>query len=73
MHNAFYFIHAGLFFAVTWYSPSNILATYPRRVCYAFGFNFVMVTHRMQYTHVIMEKFNPFRRTVLFTWGLLIA
>jgi hypothetical protein len=33
----------------------------------------MLVILRMQYTLVTMEKFNPFRRTILVTWSLLIA
>jgi hypothetical protein len=73
VHNLFYYIHTAIFVTTAYYSPSNIMSTHPRRVLYAFSFNFIAVTHRMQYTHVTMEKFNPFRRTVLISWGLLLA
>lgn len=49
------------------------MTTHPHRVNYACAFNYVMVTHRMMYTHVTEEKFNPFRRTGLITWALLIG
>jgi hypothetical protein len=46
-HNAFYHINAGLFLLAVYLSPSNIMMTHPRRVMYAFSFNFIMVNHRM--------------------------
>ena len=71
-HNAFIWIHNAVFFFATYYSQANIMSTHPRRVLYAYSFIYICVTHRMQYTHVTMERFNPFRRTVLLTWGLML-
>ena len=72
-HMSFYVLNCAIFFAAAYLSPSNILNNHPRRVQWAFGLQFIIVTIRMQYTHVTLERFNPFRRTVLITWSLLIA
>ena len=67
-----YFINAGIFFAAAYFSPSNIMTTHPRRVMYAFGFQFILLTLRVQLSHVIQAKFCPFRRTHMLTWSILL-
>lgn len=72
-HVIFFLINMVIFMVACYVSPSNILSTHPRRVQWAFALQFIIVTIRMQFTHVTLEKFNPFRRTCLLTWSLLIA
>lgn len=68
-----YFINALLFFTAVYISPQQIAVTHGKRVCYAFGFNFILIALRVQYSGVTLERFNPFRRTILLTWALLIS
>jgi hypothetical protein len=49
------------------------MATNPRRVMYAFGFQFIMMALRIQLSGVTRERFNPYRRTTVITWTVLIA
>ena len=72
-HLLFYPINVTLFLLACYFSPSNIMSSHPRRVQYSLGFQFVLVCLRMQYSAVTLEKLNPFRRTCLLTWALLIA
>jgi len=72
-HNLFYPLHLAIFTVAAYYSPQNIMSTHPLRVIYAFSFNYAVFIHRMMYTHITQEKFNPFRRTVVLTWGILLA
>jgi hypothetical protein len=73
VHLFFYLIHLGIFGLAVIYSPSNIMSTHPRRVNCTFAFIFIQTVHRMQYTHVTLERFNPFRRSTLITWALVLA
>jgi hypothetical protein len=68
-----YWINTALFFVAVYFSPQQVAVTHGKRVCYAFGFNFIMIALRVQYSGVTMERFNPFRRTILLTWALLIS
>lgn len=72
-HVLWYFINAGIFLIAAHQSPENVMVTNPRRVMYAFGFQFIMMALRIQLSGVTREKFNPFRRTSILTWGILIA
>ena len=72
-HVIWFPLNSFIFLAAAYTSPQNIMSSYPRRVEYAMGFQFILVCLRMQYTSVTMEKLNPFRRTNLLTWSLLIA
>jgi hypothetical protein len=49
------------------------MTTHPRRVMYAFGFQFILMALRIQLSGVTQEKFNPFRRTSILTWAVLIS
>lgn len=49
------------------------MTTHPRRVMYAFGFQFIILSLRIQLSHVTHDIFNPFRKTNLLTWALLIS
>ena len=49
------------------------MKTHPRRVMYAFGFQFILMTLRAQLSGVIQERFNPFRKTSLIAWVVLGA
>jgi hypothetical protein len=49
------------------------MTTNPRRVMYAFGFQFILMALRIQLSGVTREVFNSYRRTSLFTWFVLIA
>ena len=49
------------------------MSTNPRRVMYAFGFQFILMTLRVQLSGVTLEKFNVFRRTSLITWAVLLS
>ncbi len=73
VHSTFYLVHLSIFGFAVLYSPTNIMSKYPRRVNFAFSFIFIQTVHRMQYTHVTMERFNPFRRSTLITWALVLA
>ena len=66
-------MNAGVFLVAAYYSPENVMNTNPRRVMYAFGFQFILMTLRVQLSGVTHEKFNPFRRTTLLTWAVLIS
>lgn len=72
-HFGWFFISAILFYSAAAISPAKIMETHPNRVLYAFSFIFIMVIHRMQFTHVTLEIFNPFRRSILISWGLLLS
>lgn len=72
-HLSFYLINSGLFLFASRMSPANIMLTHPRRVMYAYGFQFILMTLRIQLSGVTLDKFNPFRRTTLVTWAALIA
>ena len=49
------------------------MASNPRRVMYAFGFQFILMALRIQLSGVTRERFNPFRRTTIITWAVLIS
>jgi hypothetical protein len=51
----------------------EVIKENPRPIAYAYGLQFLVVTLRMQYSHVVHEWFNPFRRTTIFAWCLCIA
>ena len=72
-HIMFYFINISLFIIAAYFSPTNIMERNPIRVFYALGGQYLLVTFRMQFSMVTLEKFNPFRRTVLVTWAILIV
>jgi len=40
---------------------------------YAFGFQFILMTLRVQLSGVTLDRFNPFRRTSILTWAVLSA
>ncbi|CDW86468.1 cdp-alcohol phosphatidyltransferase family protein [Stylonychia lemnae] len=73
LHNLWMIIHIIVFFAAAYFSPENISETHTKRVQYAFGFQFILICLRIQYSIVTKEVFNPYRRTTILTWGLLIA
>jgi len=52
-HTSFYFINVAFFMMAIYSSPSNVTAEYPRRVCFAMGGQYILVTLRMQYSFVI--------------------
>jgi len=66
-------MNAAVFLIAAYYSPAHIMETHPRRVMYAFGFQFILMTLRVQLSGVTHDKFNPFRRTTLITWAVLIS
>ena len=68
-----YAINAGLFLTAAYLSPEDVMRTHPRRVMYAFGFQFILMAFRLQLSGVTHDIFNPFRRTSLITWAVLIA
>jgi hypothetical protein len=72
-HVVWYMINASIFFAAAWLSPQNIVATHPRRVQYAFGFQFILIALRVQFSGVTLDKFSPFRRTSLLVWSILLS
>jgi hypothetical protein len=72
-HVSWFFINAGFFLTAAYYSLSNIMNNYPRRVMYAFGFQFILMTLRVQLSGVTLDRFNPFRRTSILTWAVLSA
>lgn len=45
----------------------------PRRVMYAFGFQFILMALRIQLSGVTREVFVPFRRTSVFAWIVLLG
>lgn len=72
-HFTWYFINAAIFLAAAWHSPSEVMTHYPRRVMYAFGFQFILMALRTQLSGVTQERYNPFRRTSIITWVVLIS
>lgn len=72
-HALWYFINAGVFLVAASHSPEDIMTTNPRRVMYAFGFQFILMALRIQLSGVTRERFNPFRRTSIITWAILIS
>lgn len=68
-----YFANAAIFLTAARLSPANIMESHPRRVMYAFGFQFILMALRIQLSGVTREVFSPFRRTSLFAWVVLSA
>lgn len=72
-HVLWYFINAAIFLLAAYFSPQDIMKTHPRRAMYAFGFQFILLSLRIQLSGVTQERFNPFRRTNLICWALLLS
>ena len=52
-------------------SPTEVWRTHQRTVQMAFGGLIMYIVHRLQYSHIIDQKVNPLRRTVVLTWALI--
>jgi hypothetical protein len=73
-HLAWYFLHAGVFLLAAAHSPGRgVMEEHPRLVMYTFGFQYILLALRFQLAGVTQERFNPFRRTTILTWAVLIA
>lgn len=72
-HVLWFIINATLFISAAWLSPQNIMGSHPRRVQYAFGFQFILLALRVQFSGVTLDRFSPFRRTSLIVWSALLS
>lgn len=52
---------------------SNVLQTHPRLVIFCFAGQFLQANLRMLIANASGENFNPYRRTTLIAWGLMIV
>ena len=51
-HISFFFLHIGICFLASYFSLNDIATTHTRTVLMAYGGPYLLVTLRMQYTHV---------------------
>ena len=65
----FFFAVATQVTAMVW-SSVELWRTHHRATFYLFGFQFLQVTLKLQYAHILYEQVNPFRRTVVLVWIL---
>ncbi len=66
----FWPISFGTFALASYYSVGEIWKTHNRAIQLAHGLQFLYVTFIYQYSLVTLERVNPFRRTIVFSWIL---
>ena len=67
----FFFISFGTFTAMQFYSVDKIWTQYTRSVQMAFSLQFIYICLMLQYSLVIYQQVNPFRRSIVLTWFLI--
>ena len=71
MQVLFYFISLFTFYFAEVYSVNQVWRTHNRAIQLGHGLQFIYISLILQYSHVTMEKVNPFTRTITLTWILL--
>jgi len=72
-HASYIFILMGLFAGYSFIPGSQAATVYTRTMVLAYGGQFSQIILRMLVSSVIQDIFNPFRRTILLGWALMIA